>query len=161
MNQEEFAQRITVMQNRMYRIACAYLHGEHDRLDAVSQAILHAWEKPGSLRQQQYFDTWLIRILIRECIAIERKEARTLPVASLPEHPAPDTMTDAQLALKDALNVLPEKLRIVMVLHYMEYMEGFSVAEIAHILRISSGAVCSRLSRGRDQMRAWLKEDIE
>lgn len=158
MNQEEFAQRIILIQNRMYRIACAYLHGEHDRLDAVSQAILHAWEKLGSLRQQQYFDTWLIRILIRECIAIERKQARILPVASLPEHPAPDTMTDAQLALKDALNALPEKLRIVMVLHYME---GFGVAEIAQILRISNGAVCSRLSRGRDQMRAWLKEDIE
>ena len=40
-------------------------------------------------------------------------------------------------------------------------MEGFNVAEISHILRISTGAVCSRLSRGRDQMRAMLKEEIE
>ena len=67
MNQEEFARRVTAMQNRMYRVACAYLRGEHDRLDAVSQAILRAWEKHGGLRQPQYFDTWLIRILIREC----------------------------------------------------------------------------------------------
>ena len=50
MNQEEFARRVTAMQNRMYRVACAYLRGEHDRLDAVSQAILRAWEKHGGLR---------------------------------------------------------------------------------------------------------------
>ena len=49
MNQEEFARRVTAMQNRMYRVACAYLRGEHDRLDAVSQAILRAWEKHGGL----------------------------------------------------------------------------------------------------------------
>ena len=42
MNQEDFARRVTAMQDRMYRVACAYLRGEHDRLDAVSQAILRA-----------------------------------------------------------------------------------------------------------------------
>ena len=53
---------------------------------------------------------------------------------------------------------LPEKLRVVLALYYME---GFNVAEISRILRIRTGAVCSRLSRGRDQMRAMLKEEIE
>ena len=57
-----------------------------------------------------------------------------------------------------ALSRLPEKLRVVLALYYME---GFNVAEISRILRISTGAVCSRLSRGRDQMRAMLKEEIE
>ena len=84
MNQEEFARRVTAMQNRMYRVACAYLRGEHDRLDAVSQAILRAWEKHGGLRQPQYFDTWLIRILIRECIAIQRRQARVIPMDRTP-----------------------------------------------------------------------------
>lgn len=158
MNQEEFAGRITAMQNRMYRVACAYLRGEHDRLDAVSQAILHAWEKHGSLRQPQYFDTWLIRILIRECIAIQRRQARLTPVDALPDMPAPDRPPDTRLALREALTLLPEKLSIVLVLYYME---GYDVAQVGRILHISAGAVCSRLSRGREQMRALLKEEIE
>lgn len=158
MNQEEFARRVTAMQNRMYRVACAYLRGEHDRLDAVSQAILRAWEKHGGLRQPQYFDTWLIRILIRECIAIQRRRARVIPMDTLPDMPAPESPADTPLALREALSRLPEKLRVVLALYYME---GFNVAEISRILRISTGAVCSRLSRGRDQMRAMLKEEIE
>lgn len=158
MNQEEFARRAAAMQDRMYRVACAYLRGEHDRLDAVSQAILRAWEKHGGLRQPQYFDTWLIRILIRECIAIQRRQARVTPVDALPDMPAPDGQADTRLALREALGRLPEKLRTVLVLYYME---GFDVAQVARILHISKGAVCSRLSRGRDQMRAMLKEEIE
>ena len=34
MNQEEFARRVTAMQNRMYRVACAYLRGEMLRIAA-------------------------------------------------------------------------------------------------------------------------------
>lgn len=76
---------------------------------------------------------------------------------TLPDMPAPESPADTPLALREALSRLPEKLRVVLAL----YMEGFNVAEISHILRISTGAVCSRLSRGRDQMRAMLKEEIE
>ena len=139
------------MQNRMYRVACAYLRGEHDRLDAVSQAILRAWEKHGGLRQPQYFDTWLIRILIRECIAIQRRQARVIPMDTLPDMPAPESPADTPLALREALSRLPEKLRVVLALYYME---GFNVAEISRILRISTGAVCSRLSRGSNARHA-------
>ncbi len=72
--------------------------------------------------------------------------------------PAPESPADTPLALREALSRLPEKLRVVLALYYME---GFNVTEVSRILRISTGAVCSRLSRGRDQMRAMLKEEIE
>ena len=77
---------------------------------------------------------------------------------TLPDMPAPESPADTPLALREALSRLPEKLRVVLALYYME---GFNVAEISRILRISTGAVCSRLSRGRDQMRAMLKEERE
>jgi RNA polymerase sigma-70 factor, ECF subfamily len=158
LNQEEFTRHVTALQNRMYRIACAYLRGEHDRLDAISQAILRAWEKQAGLRHVQYFDTWLIRILIRECIAIQRKQARLMPVETLPDAPTEDNHADISITLREALDALPEKLRIVIVLYYME---GLSVSDVSRALRISVGAVCSRLSRGRDQLRELLKEEIE
>ena len=156
MNQEEFARRITAMQDRMYRVACAYLRGEHDRLDAVSQAILRAWEKHGGLRQPQYFDTWLTRILIRECVNIQRRQKRVTPVDALPESMA--AADSGGEALCAALDELPQKLRTVAVLHYME---GYTVAETAQILRVPKGTVCSRLKTAREKLRVLLEEGLE
>ena len=70
MTKEEFGQRVTAMQNRLYRIARGYLNSEHDCLDAVSEAIFKAWQKRAALRDEKLFETWLVRILIRECVNI-------------------------------------------------------------------------------------------
>ncbi len=155
MNREEFSLRVTSAQGRMYRIACSYLHGEHDRLDAISEAILKAWQKQASLKHERYFDTWLVRILIHECVNIQRRQRRLLPVDEMPEGPA---QPDACGELRLALDALPQKLRIVTVLHYME---GYPVDEVARTLGVTKGAVCSRLSRARDALRGLLKEELE
>ena len=49
-------------------------------------------------------------------------------------------------ALCAALDELPQKLRAAAVLHYME---GYTVAETAQILRVPKGTVCSRLTTAR------------
>jgi len=85
MTREEFGQRIISAQGRMYRVARGYLRGEQDCLDAISEAICKAWQKQGALRDERVFDPWLTRILIRECINIQRKQKRVVPVETLPE----------------------------------------------------------------------------
>lgn len=61
-------------QNRqsMIRIAFAYLGNEEDVADAMQESILSAFEKLDTLRRAEYFRTWLIRILINQCIAMRR-----------------------------------------------------------------------------------------
>ena len=54
------------------------------------------------------------------------------------------------------LEKLPAKNKTVMILHYLE---GFSVEEIAVMLRISVSAVKMRLSRGREQMRNEIEKE--
>lgn len=155
MNKEEFSLRVTSLQGSLYRVACGYLHGEHDRLDAVSEAIVKAWQKQGSLKKEQYFETWLTRIVIHECINLQRRQKRVFPVEEMTESAAPQTENNE---LRLALDALPQKLRIVMVLHYME---GYDVYEIAKALDTTKGAVCSRLSRGRSALKDLLKEDVQ
>ena len=155
MTKEAFGERVTTLQNRLYRIARGYLQNENDCLDAVSEAILKAWQKRGTLRDERLFETWLVRILIRECSNIQRKQKRVIPMETLPEmakEPAGD-----DLALRDALDKLPQEQRTVMVLHYME---GYQVAEIASILHTFQGTVSSRLHYARLAMRDLLKEDF-
>lgn len=89
MTKDEFASRVTAVQDKLYRVARGYLRGESDCLDAVSEAILTAWQKRNTLRQEQYFELWLLRILSRECINIQRKQKRMVPVEQIPEESSP------------------------------------------------------------------------
>ena len=145
MTSEAFARRITEMTPTLYRVACVYLRRSHDREDAVQEALRKAWEKRASLREERYLQTWVTRILINECRAIQRRSARVMPV----ETPGAES-SDAR-PLTEALLALEEKHRLPILLHYVE---GYSVEETARALRIPQGTVKSRLSRGRAALRA-------
>ena len=153
MDKQEFARRVTQMQGSLYRVAASYLRGESDRLDAVAEAIARAWEKRGTLREEAWFATWITRILIRVCVDIQRKQKRMTPVDTLPETP---TGEDSCAALREAVDSLPQKLRTMIVLYYME---GYDVQEIARIMGTTKGAVCAGLFRAREKLRSMLGEE--
>jgi RNA polymerase sigma-70 factor (ECF subfamily) len=56
--------------------------------------------------------------------------------------------------LYEAVQHLPEGLRLTVTLYYME---GFSVKEVASIMDVSEGAVQKRLVRAREQMKKELQ----
>lgn len=154
MTKEVFAQRVTAVQERMYRVARGYLQSEHDCLDAVSEAILKAWQKRGTLRDERLFETWLIRILIRECVNIQRRQRRVVLAEELEGSADPPSRIRE---LREAIDALPQQLRAVVVLHYME---GYSVEETASILHTFKGTVTSRLHYARLKLRELLKEEL-
>ena len=156
MDKDAFAARVTAMQQSLYRVAASYLRGEADRLDAVCEAVARAWEKRGTLRDERLFATWLTRILIRECVNIQRRQRRTVPVEALPEQ-AQEDESDAVRSLREAIETLPQRQRTMVVLHYME---DYDVREVARIMGTTRGAVCAGLSRARDALRRRIGEDI-
>lgn len=157
MDKEQFARQVTALQGSLYRVAASYLRSESDRLDAVSEAITKAWEKRHTLRDASLFHTWLTRILIRECVNIQRRQKRSVPVASMPE--AESAPEDARIAaLRSALEALPQRQRTMVVLHYME---GYDVREVARIMGTTKGAVCAGLSRARENLRRYIGEEMD
>ena len=62
----------------------------------------------------------------------------------------------SESTLYQALKKLPEKLRVAVVLHYIE---GYKVKEIAAILHSTQTAVKKRLARGREALKQYLSED--
>ena len=156
MDKDAFAARVTAMQQSLYRVAAGYLRGEADRLDAVCEAVARAWEKRGTLRDERLFATWLTRILIRECVNIQRRQRRTVPVDTLPEQ-AQEDESDAVRSLREAMETIPQRQRTMVVLHYME---DYDVREVARIMGTTRGAVCAGLSRARETLRRRIGEDI-
>lgn len=86
MTQTEFTRRVLAMQDRLYRVSCTLLCCEADREDAVQSALEKAWRGRFLLRQEQYMETWLTRILINECYAIMRRSRRIIPMAEVGEN---------------------------------------------------------------------------
>lgn len=156
MTKEEFVRQAEGMRLPMHRVACAYLRQECDRLDAMQEALLKAWQALPGLKDERYFKTWLTRILIRECVNIQRRQKRVMPVEHMPEKAQGETEPHSEL--REAILALPENQRIVIVLYYME---GYSVEELVRTLHVPKGTVCSRLNRGRQHLKQFLQEEAE
>ena len=154
MTGEAFAKAVTEMTQTLYRVSCSQLPNEADREDAVQEALRRAWEKRGSLRNEEYFRTWVIRILLNVCHDIRREGKRMIPAEEIP---GLDVPSEEPVDLKECLLRLDERERIPILLYYLE---GFDIGQIAAVLRIPRGTLKSRLHRGRDRLKAICREEV-
>lgn len=126
-------------------MARSYLHNDEDTADAMSETVLACFEKLDSLRQPQYFRTWMVRILIRKCQDILRRRGRSVPLEEAAEvgyhDPGPGRVEFLSL-----LDSLDEKYRTVLLLYYGE---GFTTREIAQAMDLKEDTVKTCLKRAR------------
>lgn len=153
MNNEEFAMRVEKIRMKLYKTALLYLGNETQAWDALDETVYKALRGYKKLRQPEYFDTWITRILINECHNEQRRMKRFRPLEELPETAAEDF--DA-LPLKEALLKLPEELKEVVILRYFA---GYTLAETADALRIPQGTASTRQRRALRLLRLELLEE--
>ena len=84
MDKQTFSEGVRRMERRLYRVAMSYTGNVPDAADAVQEALLRAWRRRDTLRDERYFETWLMRVLINESKTLLRKRRRMLPMASRP-----------------------------------------------------------------------------
>lgn len=152
--------------DRMYRFAQRLCGEEEDARDLVQETFLNAYRGLPHFRGDAQFATWLYRIASRVCLAMRRRRKGE------PEHelsleefiPTSDgelrlqipadglspeeALANKQLrrALRQAIQGLPAKYRLVLVLRDME---GLSAKEVGTIMGLNERAVKSRLHRAR------------
>lgn len=148
-----FIAEIETCSDMMYRVAWSILRNEADVQDALQDAVLKAWEKRDKLRDEKFFRTWITRILINACYDTQRKRRRIVSMDEIPESTVSNA-PDPELAL--ALQALPEKLRLPLVLCYSE---GMSYEEAADVLRIPITTLRGRLRRGKEELRKELNAE--
>ncbi|MGG7164061.1 RNA polymerase sigma factor [Clostridium ihumii] len=153
MNKETFKEKVLETESTLYNVSKSILSNDKDCEDAVQEAILKAYNKLKTLKEEEYFKTWLIRILINECYSLKRKELKTLSYEECFDIAA-DNNKDEYSELYFAIQKLPERIRITIVLYYVE---GYSIKEIKKILKIPEGTVKSRLAKGRKLLKIKLE----
>jgi RNA polymerase sigma-70 factor, ECF subfamily len=154
MDKNTFTEEVRKSEATLYRVSKSILQNDKDCEDAVQEAILNAYRKLSSLKKEAFFKTWLVRILINECYKIGRIRKKNVSYEEYisPEAiAAPESYSELYLSIMN----LDEDLRTLVILYYIE---GFSVAETANILKMQEGTVKSRLSRARACLRKWLEE---
>ena len=151
MDRRFFIAEIETCSEMMYRVAWSILRNKSDVQDALQDAVLKAWEKRDKLREDKYFRTWITRILINVCYDTQRRHRNTIPLDKISKQ-IPSSAPDPDLAM--ALESLPDKLRLPLVLCYSE---GMSYEEAADVLRIPMTTLRGRLRRGKIELRKELE----
>ena len=154
MTEQEYLDRAEALKTRLYRTALLYLGSEAAALDAVDEAVYKGLRACKKLRQPEFFDTWMTRILINACNAELRRRKREIAVEELPETAA--AAYDA-LPLKEAIRRLPGELRAVIVLRYFA---GLTLAETAEALGVPPGTVSTRQRRALSLLKLELTEEV-
>lgn len=143
------------IKDKMYRIAFLYVNNKDLAIDAVDESIFKGLKAIKKLREPQYMETWLIRILINECNKELKKRKREIFYETIPENFAENL---DNLDLKEAILHLPEDLKKVIILRYFcEY----TLAKTADILDIPQGTVVTRQRKALKLLRVDLEEKEE
>lgn len=152
MNKEMFTNKVLDAETTLYRVSMSMLKNEKDCEDAVQDAILIAYERLSTLKKEEYFNTWLVRILINVCnkqLRMRKREYRSEYVSDLS-----DSDDYSNIEIKELFENLPVRIRTVIMLYYGEQ---FSVKEIKDVLHIPEGTVKSRLAKGRQLLKLELE----
>ena len=160
----EFEQRLVECGPLAFRVARAVLRNIADAEDVAQDAVLRAYRRFDKLRNRTRFRAWLVRITFRLALdraksSNRRQQRETL--WSRPERkPAAPTAEDLaaanqfRLRVDRAVDQLPEKLRLVLLL---SAIEGHTLEEVAALLNIPVGTVKSRLFFARKQLAEKLR----
>lgn len=138
MTELEYLERAEGVREKLYRAALLTLGSESAAIDAVDEAVYKGYLGYRKLREPQYLENWLVRILINVCRDELRRRKRELAVEELPE--TAGEAFDA-LPLKEAIRRLPAQLRDVIVLRYFT---GLTLEETASALELPRGTVSTR-----------------
>jgi RNA polymerase sigma-70 factor, ECF subfamily len=157
----EFEDRLAECGPLAYRVARGVLRNSADAEDVAQEALLRAYRRFHRLRDRTRFRAWLVRITFRLALdrarSAKRREAReTLWAQPVPRPTTEDlaASSEFQAHLNRAVEALPEKLRLVLLL---SAMEGHTLEEVAALLSLPLGTVKSRLFLARKQLAEKLR----
>ena len=149
---EYYASLVEKYIDMVYRVALSLTANICDAEDVTQSTFLSLLQNQKVFESEAHLKHWLIRVTINGCKKLFRSPWRkNLSIDELPL----TFQTPEQSDLFYAVMALPQKYKMPI---YLFYYEGYSTAEIAKILKIPKGTVCTNLDRGRQMLKTQLQE---
>lgn len=138
-------------------MAFTYVKNQNDALDVVQETAYRSFKKIDTLKNPEFFKTWLIKIAINCAIELVRKNKKVIELK--PQYEEFMGFEDEDISLSVTLQDLLDKLNddeksIIILRFYQEY----SLKEIADLLNMPLGTTKSVLYRALSKLRKKLKE---
>lgn len=160
-DEQAFIEIIISMENDLYKIARMRLRNDEDIEEAVQETCIEVFRNIKKLRENSYFKTWLIKILINKCNYIYKKNRKNC--VSFEEKNVEEFYISQSIDIVEnrrdfelLIEQLNYKDRVVITLFYLE---GFSNKDISKILRIPVSTVKNRIARARHKLKNILKSE--
>lgn len=162
--EREFEERLADSSALAFRVALGVLRNRDDAEEVAQEAFLRAYQSFSRLRDRERFRSWLVRIAWRLALdrirASRRRAARETAVMvqemNTPERTVEDVRASREFEqrLARAMDQLPEKLRVVLVL---AAIEGHDTREVGRLLDLPEGTIKSRLFHARKKLAEILR----
>lgn len=158
-DKDVFCENIRLCERAMYALAFSVVRNDSDAADVISESIYRAYRNLHTLKNDDSFKPWLLRIVHNTAVELIRKNSKIITVDEVPDIPSEGCEGDitVRLALRDAVNSLKLPYRTVVILFYYE---NLSIVKIAQITGSNVASVKKQLSRARSMLREILKEDF-
>ena len=154
MDRRMLDEQLWEMRVPMMRLAWSILRHAQNAEDAVSGAMVRAYQKIDTLQDEKALRNWLMRITANACYDPLRKQKRE-KLWTQQQDASLLFASPQENMLLEMIGLLPGATAEVITLYYYE---NFSTAEIAQVLGISGATVRMRLSRGRKQLARMMQE---
>ncbi len=157
----EFEQLVRHTSDLAVRVAFSVLRRREDAEEVAQEAFIRAHGRFRQIREPERFRAWIVRVTWR--LAVDRwRSNRRRQRREHAAGPTDSTASIEQIAvaaeratrLWRAVDDLPQKLRIVVVL---SALEGHDVAEVARLLGVPEGTIKSRLFLARKRLAESLR----
>ena len=147
----------------MYNIAIRFLNNKMDAEDILQESFITAFNRLEELQNKDVFGSWLKRIVINNCISLQRKRKIAFEEIDEQRHGEIEEMAEGRPEVDSALvhqaiRELPSKGRTVLVLRALE---GYSHKEIAETLDISVSTSKTQYSRALSLLNKKLKGKVD
>lgn len=148
-DERDLEQTIENYGNSLYRLCITMVKNEQDAQDILQDTFLKYYKSAPNFKSEGQKKAWLIRVSQNRCKDYLRfhKRNQYVPIQDVEEilEVYEEGSWDEQIDFKILWNLEP-KYKSVLLLHYVE---GYSMEEVAGLLKISLAAARKRLQRGR------------
>ena len=154
---EAFDKLILLIEKELYFIAKTRLKNEDDIADAIQETILACYKNLKTLRNNAFFKTWAIKILINKCNDIYKKRKNNISFE--------DNEVENYIKVEDEINIGFEMLikdldaeeQLILTLYYYS---KYTTKEISKMLKKNENTIKSKIIRARNKLRNQLEGEM-
>ncbi len=137
---------------------CLRLTGDRGYAEEATQEVfIQVWQKLDNFRGDSKFSTWLHSVASNVAISYLRRQKgwlqRMFNIEDSPAMEAPAQGSAGQVDLDSYIQRLPERARVVFVLHAIE---GYRHEEIANMMNMAVGSSKAQFHRAKQLMKEWM-----